>query len=220
MRRPLAAALSVLIAAALGLLAPGSATAAPPQAKPKPTTKVVTAPIDIWKASAAQTPGGRLDYCAVTIFVVFPEIEGFEATNADYVITFTGATPSARSYPLAAPYDDQFSWGPLSRSAPAGKHQVMLGGQPHVWKAGSPDCEAEYATAVSWYSPTAQVTYEAVDKCAAAISSYNAADSALTSAKKRLDKARTPAQQASARAAVRTAKAKLAKAKKKYKRKC
>lgn len=220
MRRPIAAVLSVLVAASLGLLAPGPANAAPAQARPKPTTKVVTAPIDIWKASAAQTPGGKPDYCAVTIFVVFPEIEGFEATSADYVITFTGAAPSATSYPLAAPYDDQFTWGPLSRNAPAGKHQVMLGGQPHVWKAGSPDCDAEYATAVSWYSPTAQVTYEAVGSCATAIGSYNAADAALTSARKRLDKARTPAQKASARAAVRTAKAKLAKAKKKYRRKC
>lgn len=219
MRRPLTAVLTLLVASGVGLTSPASA-GTPLLEKPKPTTKVVSAPVDIWKASAAQTPGGPLDYCAVTVFAVFPEVDGFTATSVDYVITFPGSTPSTSSQSLAAPYDDQFAWGPLARSAPAGRHQTVLGGQPFVWKAGSADCEAEYAKAVAWYSPTATVTYRATGRCAAAIDSYNAADRAVKQARKRVEKARTPAQEAAARTQLRSAKASLAQARKKYQRKC
>ncbi|MBS2938568.1 hypothetical protein KDN32_12535 [Nocardioides sp. J2M5] len=221
MRRPLTAALSLLLASGVGLTSLDAASAdTPVLEKPKPTTKVVTAPVDIWKASAAQTPGGPVDYCAVTVFAVFPEVAGFTATTADYVITIPGAAPSARSDVLAAPFDDQFQWGPLARSAPTGQHQAVLGGQPFVWKAGSGDCEAEYAKAVAWYSPTVTITYGASGRCAAAINSYNAADRAVKQARKRVEKARTPAQTAAARAQLRSAKATLVKARKKYQKKC
>ena len=58
MRRPFTAFLSILLAIGFSLFAlrTATATAATPQAKPKSSTKVVTAPIDIWKAAAAQTP--------------------------------------------------------------------------------------------------------------------------------------------------------------------
>lgn len=220
MRRPLTAVLSLLVAG-VGLTSFDAASASTPVLdKPKPTTRSVTVPVDIWKAAAAQSPGGPLDYCAVTVFAVFPEIDGFTATTADYVYTFTGTAPSAQTQVLAAPYDDQFVWGPLARSAPAGSHQAVLGGQPVVWKAGSPDCETEYAKAVSWYSPTITVTYQATGRCAAAIDRYNAADRAVTRARKRVDKARTPAQTAAARAQLRTARTALATARKKYRTRC
>lgn len=221
MHRPLTAGLTLLLAAGLGVTSLGTASAATPVLdKPKPTTKVVTAPVDIWKASAAQTPGGPLDYCAVTVFAVFPDIDGFTATSADYVYTFPGTAPAAGSDVLAAPFDDRFTWGPLARSAPAGQHQAVLGGQPFVWKAGSGNCEAEYARAVAVYSPTVTITYQAVGRCAAAIESYNAADRAVKQARKRVEKARTPAQSAAARAQLKSAKASLAKARKKYQKKC
>lgn len=222
MRRPFVAFLSLLLALGLSLVALETATAGEPQARPKPTTRTVTVPIEVWKQSAAQTPGGRLDYCAVAAFVLFADIDGFEPTSVDYTFTYPNGTAQQFSDGLEAPYDDTWTWGPLSRNAPAGRHQEMLGDQPSAWSAGSPDCEAPYAFAAQGYgpSPTATVTYEPTARCARAIASYNAADAALTSARKRLDKARTPAQKAAAAAQVRTAKATLAKARKAWKKRC
>lgn len=220
MRRLLLPALSLVLGAGLGLTATGTAAAAPAASADIPTTKVVTAPIEIWKASAAQTPGGPPDYCAVTAFVVFPDVSGFEAEKADYTLTFgTTTSPTTYAFP-EPPYDDAFTWGPLSRPAPAGRHQVVLGGQPYVWQAGSPDCEAAYAKAVATYPTTAQVTYAATERCAAAIDALNAARKALTKAKRRLANATTAEARATAAAKVRAAKADLARARTRYERRC
>lgn len=217
MRRPIAAVLSALLALSFSLLTLDSATAVAPRAKPKESTKVVTAPIDIYKAAAAQTPGGPLDYCAVTVFVVFPEIAGYQANRVTWVAN--GATTES-SESMQTPFDDAWTWGPLSRNAPAGEHQHMMSGQPSVWSAGSADCEEPYRKTVAAWPTTARVTYQAVEKCASAIDGYNAADKALSSAKRKFDKAKTPALKSAAAAKVRTAKAAFAKAKKAYNKRC
>jgi hypothetical protein len=218
-RRALAVVLSVLLAVGAGLLALVNAPAAT-AAPAAQTTRTVTVPLEIWQASAAQTPGGKLDYCAVVAFVTFPELSGWTPVSAAYTWERVAGVPSPYTESLVAPYDDVWGWGPLSRQAPAGSHLEMIGTQPSSWSAGSPDCSESFARANAWYGDTATVTYERSEACAGALDAKDAATKALKRARKALDRATTPKATVKAAGKVQQAQRALAKAKKKTKKSC
>jgi hypothetical protein len=221
-RRALAVVLSVLLTSGSVLLAMLDAPAATAAAAKPGTERTVTVPIEVWTASAAQTPGGRLDYWAVAGFVTFAELPGWVPARVDYAYTSRAGVRSAESDLLQAPYDDMWSWGPLARTAPAGQHLEMLGDQPSVWRAGSGDCTDAYAVTSAGYGPNpmATVTYLRSPACTSALNGKDAATKALKRARKALDRATTAQATAKAAGKVQKAQRTLAKAKKAAKKRC
>jgi hypothetical protein len=206
-RRALDVVLSVAASVSAVSAAAPAATAAAPD-----DTRTITVAVEIWKASAAQTPGGKLDYCAVAPFVAFDDLDGWRATKVDYAYTSRAGVPTTASDPLEAPYDDAFTWGPLSKPSQPGRHQEMLGEQASAWKVGSADCEDSYALAVASFGPgpTATVTYERTAACVRA-------RSRVAEAHKRLERARRADDRATR---VQEAERQLAAAKRAQRRNC
>ena len=126
-------------------------------------------------------PAGRSTIARSPSSSCFGDLKGYQPDRRRATPTAAVAPRSGYSQSLTPP-TTTVRLGPAQvASAPAGKHQSVLGGQPFVWSAGSPDCEAAYAKALAGFAPTAEVTYQATDRCQRGIDRYLAAQARRSS---------------------------------------
>ncbi|WP_028650450.1 hypothetical protein [Nocardioides halotolerans] len=216
-------ALKVFVATAVGLggLAVAGAPAHAGKGADPDEVKTVTMPLQS-RSMLRSTPieGGFSNYCAVVTLVPFNDLAGFQPVSV--TATFINA-PFTESIG-EAPYDDAATINNLVFTPSGAAHQTQLGEASYQQGGGDPalaavECEKLRQRSDDFWGPTATVTYERTDKCAAALAKVASAAKAVKAAQKKV-KSTTGKAHAAAVAALNKAKAKLKATKKKAKKAC
>ena len=171
--RPTAIVLCAL-AAVLGLCAPASA-------KPIPDEKTLVVDVLYKNGENPDDPGN----CVIASFAPWKQAayKGYDAYQISFLVKTSGA-PRAETRPLTPPdYDDVYTFGGLTFTAPADEHWGLLG---ESWRdgPGSSDC-SEYLPRVTdaIVDRKATLHFRITDTCQAARDKLTAARKAVKNAK-------------------------------------